>query len=98
MSLVGVGQCIGGRFQAKAATILLSLETRLDRILLGWLVSRRPGLCRTRGPEPSKEPLGLHILAPYLLLVCAPVVSIGLALRWFADGDNQPQPEFRLAR
>ena len=98
MSLVGVGQRIGGRFQARAASILFSLETRLDRILLAWLFLAALACAARVALSPLKEPLGLQILAPYLLLVCAPVVSIGLALRWFADGDSQAQPQFRLAR
>jgi hypothetical protein len=98
VSLVGVGQRIGSRFQAKAASILLSLEARLDRILLAWLFLAGLACAARVALSPLTEPLGLHILAPYLLLVCAPVVSIGLALRWFADGDNQAQPQFRMSR
>jgi hypothetical protein len=98
VSLIGVGRRIGGRFQAKAASVLLSLEARLDRILLAWLFLAGLACAARVALSPLKGPLGLEILAPYLLLVCAPVVSIGLALRWFADGDDQVQPEFRLAR
>ena len=98
MSLVGVSQRIGGRFQAKAASVLSSLESRLDRILFAWLFLAGLACAARVALSPLKEPLGLHILAPYLLLVCAPVVSIGLALRWFADGDNQAQPQFRMSR
>ncbi len=36
--------------------------------------------------------------APYLLLIFAPFASMVLALRWFADGDRQPQPTVRLAQ
>ena len=98
MSLVGVGQRIGSRFQAKAASVLLSLETRLDRILLAWLLLAGVACAARVALSPLKESPGFDILAPYLLLVCAPVVSIGLALRWFADGDSHAQPQFRLAR
>ena len=43
-------------------------------------------------------PIGLDSLLPYILLILAPFASIVLALRWFADGDRQAQPEIRLAR
>ena len=34
----------------------------------------------------------------YLLVILAPFLSTLLALRWFADGDRQPQPMIRLSR
>jgi hypothetical protein len=37
-------------------------------------------------------------LFPYLLLVTAPLLSMGLALYWFRDGDRLAQPVTRLAR
>ena len=87
------------RLHAKSAAILLSLENRLDRILLGWLALA--GLASTLriaiSPTGTQVP-DLATVAPYLLLVFAPVVSIMLALRWFADGETLPQPAFRLAR
>ena len=39
----------------------------------------------------------LPIVTPYLLLVSAPFASTLLALHWFRNGENQPQPEMRLA-
>jgi len=40
---------------------------------------------------------GIEGLLPLLLLVFAPFASMVLALRWFADGESQPQPRTRLA-
>jgi hypothetical protein len=87
------------RLHAKSAAILLSLEQRLDRILFGWLAlaGLASALRIATGPTSAQVP-DLATVAPYLLLVFAPVVSIALALRWFADGDSLPQPAIRLAR
>ena len=35
---------------------------------------------------------------PYFLVVGAPIASFLLALHWFRNGDDMPQPQFRLAR
>jgi hypothetical protein len=98
VSLVSVGQRIGDRFHAKAAAVRIQLENRLDRIILAWLSLAGLACAARIAFSPLKEPLGLQIVAPYLLLVCAPAASLLLALRWFADGDDQAQPQFRLAR
>jgi len=86
------------KMQNKSAALLLSIESRLGRIMALWLLLA--GLAsaariaaspiRAAGPD-------LSTFAPYLLLVLAPLASMLLALRWFADGDRQPQPSFRLA-
>ncbi len=87
------------RLHAKSAAILLSLENRLDRILFGWLAfaGLASALRIAISPASTQVP-DLATVAPYLLLVFAPVVSIVLALRWFADGETMPQPTIRLAR
>jgi hypothetical protein len=36
-------------------------------------------------------------VAPYLLLILTPVASLLLARRWFANGEQLPQPSLRLA-
>lgn len=78
--------------------MLLTLETRFPRILLGWLLFA--GLaCAARlatGTVPW-SPQFAFAAAPYVLLVLAPIASALLALRWFADGHLQPQPTTRLA-
>ena len=87
------------RLHAKSAAILLSLEQRLDRILFAWLAlaGLASALRIATGPTSAQVP-DFATVAPYLLLVFAPVVSIALALRWFADGESLPQPAIRLAR
>lgn len=87
------------RLHAKSAAILLSLEHRLDRILLGWLAFAGLASVLRIATSPAGAPLpDFATIAPYLLLVFAPVVSIVLALRWFAGGERLPQPTMRLAR
>jgi len=86
------------RFEAKSAAVLMTLQTRLDRFLIGWLlVAGLASLARIAAGPPLHGAVFTSVL-PYLLLVFAPVASLLLARRWFADGDRQPQPEFRLAR
>lgn len=86
------------RLHAKSAALLLSLETRLDRIMLGWLTLA--GLASALRIATSPIPAGmpdLSVMAPYLLLVFAPIASMALALRWFANGERMEQPTTRLA-
>ncbi len=82
---------------ARSAALLLSLESRLDRIMQSWMLLAgfacvlRIGFAPAHGSYP-----GLSLIAPYLLLVLAPVASALLALRWFADGDLIPRTAPRL--
>ena len=90
---------VGQRLRSRSATLLLTLENRLDRILQAWLVLA--GLaCFARvafSPAPAGG-TGLVSITPYLLLIIAPFASTLLALHWFADGDRLAQPRTRLAR
>jgi hypothetical protein len=88
---------ISRRLQAKSSAVLLQLETRLHQIMLAWLLVAVMACAARIALSPLKEPLGLGIILPYVLLVWAPVVSALLALRWFADGDSQPQPHYRFS-
>ncbi|HUE80063.1 MAG TPA: DUF2569 domain-containing protein [Sphingomicrobium sp.] len=97
MSFVAVHQRIGGRLSAKAAALLVSIETGLDRIMMGWLLVAGLASAARIAFSPPGAP-GLETIAPYLLLILAPFASMVLALRWFADGDKQPQPATRLAQ
>lgn len=97
MNLDGFSRRITDRLQAKAAVLRLRLEMHLDRILLAWLFSAGVA-CTIRIVVSNNAPVGLETILPYLLLILGPFVSIVLALRWFADGDCQAQPHFRLSR
>jgi hypothetical protein len=80
--------------------LLSSLENRFERILIGWLLFA--GLCCAARIAVSPLPHGtlpaIAGIAPYILLVTAPFISAMLALRWFARGEDQPQPVIRLSR
>lgn len=86
------------RLHARSAVLLSSLETRFDRIMQGWLLvaglacALRIALAPATGSFPR-----FALVAPYLLLVLAPVASALLALRWFADSDAIPRTPSRLA-
>lgn len=87
------------RLHAKSAALLLTMQSRLERIMLAWLAlaglasALRIGLTAAGGRAPD-----LTTLAPYLLLTFAPVASMLLALRWFERAEQLPQPATRLAR
>jgi hypothetical protein len=91
---------ISEKVTARSAALLLTLENRLDRILQGWLLFA--GLASAAriatAPVPHAPNGVFSIVAPYLLLILAPFASTVLALRWFENGDRQPQPVTRLAR
>ena len=91
MALSAVSQ----RLSAKSATLLVSLDTRLDRIMQTWLLVAGLACAARIAFSPMNGPIGLDSLLPYILLILAPFASIVLALRWFADGDRQAQPEIR---
>jgi hypothetical protein len=84
------------RLSAKSNAVLLQLQTRLDRILLGWLFLAALA-CAARIALTPLQTIGVDVVLPYFLLVLAPAMSVVLALRWFRDGDSLPQPGTRLA-
>lgn len=85
------------RLEARSVAILRTLDTRLDRIVIGWLIVA--GLASALRLVPfSIAPISVSQALPYFLLVLAPAASIILSLRWFAQGDRLAQPQFRLAR
>jgi hypothetical protein len=83
----------------KSAALLLSLESKLDRIFQGWLlIAGLASALRIANTPASAAADGiLPVVAPYVLLILAPFASALLALRWFRDGHLQPQPTIRLA-
>ncbi len=87
------------RLHARSAAMLLSMEARLDRIMLAWLsVAAAASAVRIDTSPMDLGNASLATIAPYVLLVLAPVISMLLALRWFAGGASLPQPATRLAR
>ncbi len=85
------------RLQAKAAALLVSIETRLRRIMTIWFGVALAACALRIATSPIHAAPDLSTYLPYVLLVGAPLVSMGLALHWFADGDSLAQPRTRLA-
>lgn len=91
-------ELIEKRLRARSSALLMKIEGGLDRILIGWLLIA--GLAATlRGvTSPINGSVTAVDVLPLLLVVLAPVASVVLALRWFSNGAQMAQPEFRLAR
>lgn len=84
--------------RARSAALLLTIDQRLHRILQWWLlVAGLVAAARIASAGPSIPVASVSTCGSYVLVVLAPVASTLLALRWFADGDRQQQPSFRLA-
>lgn len=89
---------VGQRLHARSLALLGTIENRLPRLVFWWTVTAliasaaRIALSPTLGRAPD-----LGTVMPYVLLVAAPVASLALAMRWFADSDRMAQPSTRLA-
>jgi hypothetical protein len=85
------------RLRAKSAALLLSIETRLPRIMTIWFGAAMLACAIRIIASPIHATPDFSTFLPYVLLVGAPLVSMGLALIWFQNGDSLPQPSTRLA-
>lgn len=86
------------RLHQRSATLLASLENRLDRILITWLFGASLVSALRVAIAPVRHgPVEIGAMLPYVLLTLAPFVTTLLALRWFRDGDTMEQPVTRLA-
>lgn len=85
------------KLTAKSAALLLLIEGRLPRIMTFWFVLAMLASAVRIVASPIHGAPDLSTFAPYVLLVGAPLVSMGLALIWFSRGDELPQPSIRLA-
>lgn len=86
------------RINARAIALRGSLETNLERMIKLWLLVAGLGSALRIAISPRAGDPGIEVIAPYLLLILGPAVSMLLALRWFRGGDLMPQPQIRLAR
>src|SRR5689334_11477233 len=82
----------------RSAAMLISIEGRLDRIMQFWLLLAGLACAARIAASPMRAPADAGTLIPYLLLIIAPFASMVLALRWFDQGHQLPQPAMRLAR
>jgi hypothetical protein len=83
---------------ARSAALLISLDSRLDRILKYWLLLAGFASAARIALNPhAAGGAAFSTFTSYMLLVVAPFGSTLLALRWFSDGHLQAQPTTRLA-
>lgn len=85
------------KLRAKSASMLVSIEGGLPRIMTIWFGLAMTGCAIRIAVSPIGGTPDLSTFMPYILLVGAPLVSMGLALYWFRRGDELPQPAYRLA-
>jgi hypothetical protein len=83
--------------RARSVALNLSLESRLDRIMQGWLLVGGLACAVRIATSPANGQVGLQSLLPYALLILAPFASMVLAIRWFANSESMAQPTTRLA-
>jgi hypothetical protein len=88
---------VSQKLHCRSVDLSGALEARLPRIMTVWFVSALAASALRIAIGPLHAPLEAGTVFPYLLLVTAPLVSMGLALHWFGDGDRLPQPTTRLA-
>ena len=86
------------KMSSSSTAVLRTLETRLDRILICWLLlAALAAMCRIIFSPLSAPIASLSTFVSYLLLVVAPFLTTLLALRWFKEGDRLPRPTTRPA-
>ena len=90
-------EAVRHRLNARSAALLLSLENGLPRIMTGWFIAAMTASALRIVFSPLPVAPEMSTMLPYLLLVIAPIVSMGLALTWFADGERMAQPATRMA-
>lgn len=79
------------RMNAKATAVLVILDTRLDRILMSWLLlAGLVASARILFSGVDVPIAGAATAGSYMLVIVAPFASTLLALRWFANGHLQP--------
>ena len=84
---------VGQTMHKRSVAVLFGLENGLPRIMTWWLVAAllasaiRILISPWNGYVPDTS-----TILPYVLLTCAPLVSMGLALRWFDGADRFAQP------
>lgn len=89
---------IQDRIRVRTEKILRSVEGRLSGIMTFWFLMAWAASAFRIAISPLHGGPDSSTFLPYILLVGAPLASMGLALIWFERGDELPQPRLRLAR
>lgn len=90
-------ELLARRMRDRSVALRGSLEAGLGRIMLGWLLIAGLATALRIATSPIRGSIEPATVAPYLLLMFAPLMSMALALRWFADVGRDPQPAIRAA-
>ncbi len=85
------------KLRTKSSSLLMAIEGGLPRIMTIWFMLAIPACAVRVALSPLKAAPALGTILPYLLLVTAPLLSMGLALHWFRKGHLLSQPATRLA-
>lgn len=87
------------KLQQRSLGLLAALESGLKKIMTIWLVLAMSACSlRVAVGTQGAGAAGFQTALPYLLLTIMPLISMALALKWFARGGDMQQPEIRLAR
>lgn len=90
---------INHHLHARSAALLTTIHQRLAQIFLGWMFLISVACTARLATSPTQvADVFQATIGTYLLLIFAPIASAFLALRWFEDGERQPQPVVRFAR
>jgi hypothetical protein len=89
---------VSKQMTARSATLLTTIDSRLDQILKYWLLLAGLLSAARISFSPPAGGTGLSTFLSYMLLVVSPFASTLLALRWIPDGSQSAQPITRLAR
>ena len=76
-------QPIQQKMRAKSASLLTSIEGGLPRIMTIWFALAMTGCAIRIVASPLRVAPDMSTFAPYVLLVGAPLLSMGFALCWF---------------
>lgn len=85
------------RLNAKSTALLTSIEGGLRPIMTTWFAVALIGCAIRIASSPLQVAPDPSTFMPYLFLVSAPLLSMGMALTWLRAGDELPQPARRLA-
>ena len=87
------------RLSSRAAALHAALRDNLGTVMLAWVAIAMLGTAARLAIGPvGGGAVELKTLAPYLLVIGAPLASMALSLHWFREGNRLPQPAMRFAR
>ena len=88
---------VSQKLHHRSAALLSTLELRLPRIMMTWFALAMTSCAVRIAASPLHVAPDLSTFMPYMMLVGAPLLSMGLALHWLRRGDELPQPVYRLS-